>query len=817
MLSKSFLLILFHFAILFSCFCQKIKIVTEYYEPLENVEIFAAPGVNSIFTNYKGVADLSNFSMEDTLHFYLNGYIPYSSTIDQLIINGLWIFLEQSDLLLPSFVTTTLREGKTQLIDENLHQEIINEEKLIELNAPTSADVLKASSSIMIQKSQLGGGSPIIRGFEANRVLLVIDGVRMNNAIYRNGHLHNSITLDNSILNQVDIQYGPGSVIYGSDAIGGVVHFQTKDPKLSYGDGVIVEGTTLFRYNSSNNETTAHADVSFGNHKIASLTSISYNNFNDLRMGNNRIHGYNDLDENGHVWGYSPFYVERINNIDTMLVNVDSNVHIGSGYEQYSLLEKIIYKPSDKVKLEVNTQYSTTSNIHRYDRLNNLNDEGEAEYSEWYYGPQNRFLMALNGEFTNYNTFYDRASLIVSYQLLDEDRISRPFNNPLRSVREEDVSVYALNFDMAKTIDSSKQFFYGSEITYNTVWSNAYSKNIVTNMNNPESTRYPDNGSNMFTSAAYLSYKSKIKKFLFQSGIRYSYSILNANFKDTTFIHLPFQKINNNSGALSGSVQIAYNPSKKFHLNLDLSSGYRTPNIDDFGKIFKKDNYVLIPNNKLQSEYAYSGELGVVKAFYIKNSDKKDHRFLTLKGAGYITLLDNAIVRSDYTLNGLDSIWFDGTHCKIRTNSNVQSAIIYGATSQIQIYFSNYISLSSSINYTIGNIVSTQESFGHIPPVFGKTRLLFEKNRWDIEFFSEYNGWKKIEDYASGNVDNPNEATIDGTPSWYTLNIRMSIELHPLLQLQLAGYNLTDVHYKPFASGISAPGRSLMISIRSIF
>ncbi len=204
MLSKSFLLILFHFAILFSCFCQKIKIVTEYYEPLENVEIFATPGINSIFTNYKGVADLSNFSMEDTLHFYLNGYIPYSSTIDHLIINGLWIFLEQSDLLLPSFVTTTLREGKTQLIDENLHQEIINEEKLIELNAQTSADVLKASSSIMIQKSQLGGGSPIIRGFEANRVLLVIDGVRMNNAIYRNGHLHNSITLDNSILNHIN-------------------------------------------------------------------------------------------------------------------------------------------------------------------------------------------------------------------------------------------------------------------------------------------------------------------------------------------------------------------------------------------------------------------------------------------------------------------------------------------------------------------------------------------------------------------------------------------------------------------------------------
>ena len=155
--------------------------------------------------------------------------------MNELLINGYWVTLTLTDFTLPSFETSTLRE-KTRLIsDQSLGKESITEEKLIESNAQTTADVLtNNASAITIQKSQGGGGSPIVRGFESNRVLLVIDGVRMNNAIYRSGHLQNSITLDNNILSQIDIDYGPGSIIFGSDAIGGVIHFQTKDPLFSH-------------------------------------------------------------------------------------------------------------------------------------------------------------------------------------------------------------------------------------------------------------------------------------------------------------------------------------------------------------------------------------------------------------------------------------------------------------------------------------------------------------------------------------------------------------------------------------------------------
>ena len=243
---------------------------------------------------------------------------------------------------------------------------------------------------------------------------MVVDGVRMNNAIYRSGHLQNSITLDNNILSQVDIKYGPSSVIYGSDAIGGVIHYQTKDPLVTNADSMSFNGSFLARINSSNNEFTNHVDFSFGNKKFGSLSSFSYSHFSDLKMGENRLHGYND-------WGYRNFYVNTDNNgYDSMMVNTDSSLQVGTGFSQYHLLQKFVFKLNENVLFKLNTQYSSSSDINRYDRLNNINDIGIAEYSEWNYGPQNRFLFALSGEFNNYNKFYDRASIIASYQRIDE-------------------------------------------------------------------------------------------------------------------------------------------------------------------------------------------------------------------------------------------------------------------------------------------------------------------------------------------------------------------------------------------------------------
>jgi len=158
---------------------------------------------------------------------------------------------------------------------------------IFKANAQNTADLLVSTGNVFIQKSQLGGGSVTLRGFEANRNLLVIDGVRMNNLIYRGGHLQNIITTDQSSFDRIEVLFGPASTIYGSDALGGVIAMYTKKPELSLNQKKHFELNAFSRYGSVNKEITAHVDVNAGNQKLASFTSLSFSDFGDLKSGRN--------------------------------------------------------------------------------------------------------------------------------------------------------------------------------------------------------------------------------------------------------------------------------------------------------------------------------------------------------------------------------------------------------------------------------------------------------------------------------------------------------------------------------------------------
>jgi hemoglobin/transferrin/lactoferrin receptor protein len=126
--------------------------------------------------------------------------------------------------------------------------DIITVKDIRKADAQNMGDLLMSTGNVFVQKSQQGGSSPIIRGFEASRVLLVIDGVRMNNAIYRSGHLQNIITVDQNILERVEVMQGPSSTLYGSDALGGAVHMMTRQPKLSSDGKINISSNAMMRY-----------------------------------------------------------------------------------------------------------------------------------------------------------------------------------------------------------------------------------------------------------------------------------------------------------------------------------------------------------------------------------------------------------------------------------------------------------------------------------------------------------------------------------------------------------------------------------------
>ena len=184
-------------------------------------------------------------------------------------------------------------------------------------NPQTTADLLGQIGSVFIQKSQLGGGSPMIRGFATNRVLMVVDGVRMNNAIYRSGNIQNIISIDPLSLGGAEVVFGPGSLIYGSDAIGGVIDFHTIEPKFSNNNKLSIKGSSTVRYASANEENTFHADINVANKNWSFFSSFTYSKFGDLKMG---VHGPASY--------LRKEYVERINNVDSIIANKDSRIQI---------------------------------------------------------------------------------------------------------------------------------------------------------------------------------------------------------------------------------------------------------------------------------------------------------------------------------------------------------------------------------------------------------------------------------------------------------------------------------------------------------
>jgi len=765
---------------------------------VSNVLVYNTSQKVSAVSNVKGIVSIDSFSMKDTLIFQHASFSDALYTKQELKSLGYVLPLQHQSVDIEPFVLIA-NKSKEFAKDIPYRIKTIDAATIENTNAQTTADLLQARGGITVQKSQMGGGSPIIRGFEANRVLLVIDGVRMNNAIYRSGHLQNVISIDNGILDRLEVQFGPGSVIYGSDALGGVMHFYTRDPLLSIGDSNRFNARAYSRYSSANNERTGHIDFNVGFEKIAFLSSITTSAFDDLETGNIRHSDYPDFGKLTH-------YPGRIEGADTMLVNSNQDLQRGTGYDQLDILQKVLYQPRKNLQLLLNTQYSTSSDIPRFDRLNDFED-GILRYSDWRYGPQNRFLTSMGVDWSRSTKLTDNVRAILAYQDVDESRINRRFGRENRTVREENVKVYSFNLDAEKRLDTNQKVLYGLEVFHNDVSSSAFQESITTGEKGIASTRYADGGSIMQGAAAYLSYQRDLSsKLKLLAGVRYSHINLESTFKDTSFFQLPFDKIEFNTGALTGSIGLAFNPNKQWKVGTVFASGFRAPNVDDVGKVFDVDEFVVVPNEELKPEYAYNGEVNVTR--WIGDG------VMEISGSAYYSLITNIIVRKNYTLNGSDSLVYDGDLLRVQTNRNSNLGQIFGGTVSWIMHLGEHLQFENSYTYTKGRDLTEDEPLSHIPPLFGQVRARYESKRFTTGANAMFNGWKRIKDYGSGSTDRASEATVDGTPAWYIINWTNTLSVSDKFQTQFSIENIFDRHYKTFSSGVSGPGRNFRLSLR---
>ncbi len=801
---KSFCSILFFIGMGLPSFSQKIRVIDfKSLQPIEDVTVYKKTGNQTIcISGTSEELSLTDIRQEDTLFFIHPSYTEKKISYSQLKrLNGMIALKENIHSLDEVIISASKYETTRKTVAQKIY--LIRSSEIRDINQTSTADVLAASGKIMVQKSQLGGGSPVIRGFEANKILIVIDGIRMNNAIYRGGHLQNVITLDNSVMDRAEVIFGPGSVVYGSDALGGVLSFTTKNPTLSQNNQWVVKSNEYIRYMSAASGYAAHADVSVGSKNFGSLTSISYSDFGDLRQGAVRKKSVGNF-------GSRPWYVERINGADRVIPNRDTNLQVGSAYSQIDFLQKFIFRQNNYVKHLINIQYSTSSNVPRYDRLVQLSGNAP-KFSEWYYGPQKRFLASYSVESLKKNKWYDNAKFILAYQNIEESRIDRRFNKTLLNNRVESLDIFSMNVDMTKSTGSHK-LHYGMEGWFNNVSSSAFTKDIVTGNISPLDTRYASGGASMRSFAAYLTHTWKISdKWMLNDGLRYSSVKLDAKFTDTSFFKFPFRDVAQLNGAVTGNIGLIYLPGRGFQFTALVSSGFRAPNVDDLSKVFESvPGTINVPNPDLKPEYTYSGEIGMSKTLYNK---------ITVEATGYYTIYRNVLATRNFKYNGMDSIMYEGTKSKVVSTTNAANAYLYGIELSLHGQLNDHVFLYGTYNFSYGRLFDESGiiPLDHIPPVFGKWGTEIKQGKLNADFFIQYSGWKRIKDYSPFGEDNQAYALPEGMPSWYTLNARMTYQFNKSLSIHLACENLLDVNYRVFASNISAPGRNIIATMRCVF
>ena len=307
-----------------SSFSQKIYGVDELNEPIFNVSFYTSDLIKSSFSNLQGEVDLSIFKENDSIniqHPSFKKLVILKNKINQkIILESLIIEIDE--------VVISVNRWKENL-NEVTNKNLLIDRNLIEKTSPqTSGDLLEKTGEIYLQKSQLGGGSPMIRGFSANRILLSIDGIRLNNII-----------------------------LYGSDAIGGGINFEVIDPTFKLKK--LITGSQNIQYNSSNNSKIYNLNIELGNKNISNISSISVSSYDDLKTGSKRNKYPN--------FGLREEFVVRddLNDNDIVIQNQNPNKQVESGYSQLNLINKTNFKINDNKNVIYGIYYSKSSDIPR--------------------------------------------------------------------------------------------------------------------------------------------------------------------------------------------------------------------------------------------------------------------------------------------------------------------------------------------------------------------------------------------------------------------------------------------------------------------
>lgn len=216
------------------------------------------------------------------------------------------LFAQETQILPPLVVTP----GRGSENPDELPVRVITRDQSdlhLERMARTVPEALRETPSVMVQKTGHGQGSPYLRGWTGFRTLMLVDGVRLNNSVFRDGPNQYWSTVDPLSLDRLELMLGPGSVLYGSDAIGGTVQAFTPDPLARRAAGET--GRLYLRGASAERGVASRVEVlTDAGENAAAQAGVTVKRHGNLRDGAGRLPntGYDEWAVDAKVSGWGP-------------------------------------------------------------------------------------------------------------------------------------------------------------------------------------------------------------------------------------------------------------------------------------------------------------------------------------------------------------------------------------------------------------------------------------------------------------------------------------------------------------------------------
>ncbi|MFQ5628157.1 MAG: TonB-dependent receptor domain-containing protein [bacterium] len=654
---------------------------------------------------------------------------------------------------------------------------VVTQKEIREKNIAQTPELLREEQGVYIQKTNQGGGSALIRGLKANKILLMIDGIRLNNSTYRGGNTQYLNTIGAQSLEKIEVVHGPVSALYGSDALGGAINTMTKSPALSATQKPRWAATASGLVSSADAIASTSLSLSGAGARFGILLDASFHSYGDVRRG---ASGGETL-------------MERLRN-DSREDRVLPEKQAPNAFDAYNLMAKALYKTGES-SLTALFQLNRQPSVPRYDVFE------RQEFSKWHYEPQERDFACLSYKISRPTKLFNFATATLSFQRQFERRIKQRLGRTTES--REAYETVTLGAELQLNRIFGEHFFvaYGFEFYTDDVSTESSEQDLVSGSISPITTLYPD-GSTYNSFGAFFQGEIVLsRRWILDGGLRFSAFKLKAPFVPGATGSLDLGTVEQSPNAFTGSIGTRFELADNLNLVANFAQGFRAPNLDDVSKLGlgKGGRFYDVPNADLGPEEVLSIDGGFKFGF---------ERFKAHAIAYYSDFTD-LLVRRPAVFNGQQFIVDEGDTVSVFRKENTGKAYIAGFELGAKVWLVENFSATGQISYTYGQNTSDDEPLAAMPPMNGFVGLRYDAKQYWLEINSRF---ATEQDRLAAEDLEDTRIPEGGTPGWWTLNFRVGYSVNNNLALRFALANIFDTNYREHLSGLNAPGRNFILS-----